>query len=257
MNDLRLLVEARPVLGCFVKLPRPEVIDVIALAGFDFAVVDYEHSQMGSGELLATIRSARSAPLPIVVRIPEVDRGLINRLLEAGAVGIQLARTDATAAVELGRLVRYPPQGTRSLSLVQPAGRYGLRPLQEYIDTHNANVLAVGQFETKEFASSLDEAVEALDVIFIGPMDLSVDLGHPGDLGAGPVQRAIAAIEAAAKRAATPMGIFVSGRAEVRAALERGHRYIVVSSDLGMLMAGARQVVAELQDAASAPLGSF
>ncbi len=245
MEDLRALMDARPVVGTFVKLPRPEVIDVIALVGFDFVVCDFEHAQMGSDELLATVRAARAAALPALVRVPELDRGLINRLLEAGAAGIQLARTDAAAAAELGRLVRYPPAGTRSMSLGQPAGQYGLRPLGEYIETHNAHTLTVGQFETANYAACLDEAISALDIAFIGPMDLSVDLGHPGDLTAPAVQSAMAAIESAAARAGTPLGIFVAGRESAKAAIEKGYRYLLVSSDIGMLMTGARQALAE------------
>lgn len=247
MKNLRQLMQERPVIGTFVKLPRPEVVDVIALAGFDFAVVDYEHAQMGPAELLATVRAARGAELPVLVRVPELDRGLINRLLEAGAVGIQLARADASSAAELDRLVRYPPAGTRSMSLVQPAGRYGLRPLGEYVATHNAETLTVGQIETRDYATGLVATVEALDVAFIGPMDLSVDLGHPGDVGAAPVQDAIAAVETAAARTGVPLGIFVPGRDAARAAVAKGYRYLLVSTDLGLLMAGARGAVNELK----------
>lgn len=252
MEKLRQLMHTRPVIGTFVKLPRPEVVDVMALAGFDFIVLDYEHAQIGAAELLATVRAACAAELPVLVRVPELDRGLINRLLEAGAIGIQLARVNASSAAELDRLVRYPPAGTRSMSLAQPAGRYGLRPVEEYIATHNADVLTVGQIETRDYARALDETVAALDITFIGPMDLSVDLGHPGDVRAGAVQDAIAAIEASAARAGVPLGIFVAGRDAARTAIGRGYRYLLVSSDLGMLLASARSVIAEMTTPADA-----
>ncbi len=157
----------------------------------------------------------------------------------------ELARTDAAGAAELARLVRYPPAGTRSMSLGQPAGQYGLRSLEEYIETHNAQTLTVGQFETRDYASRLDKAIATLDVAFIGPMDLSVDLGHTGDLTAAAVQSAMAAIESAAARAGTPLGIFVGGREGAKMAVEKGYRYLLVSSDIGMLMTGARQALAE------------
>ncbi len=246
MPALQNRMTERPVVGTFVKLPRPEVIDVVALVGFDFIVCDYEHAQIDERDVLETVRAGRAAELPVLVRIPALDRGLINRVLEAGAAGIQLARTAAADAAELSTLMRYPPLGTRSISLTQPTAAYGTRPLVEYISWSNDEVLAVGQFETKDYDDYLEEAVAALDVAFIGPVDLSVDLGHPGDISAEPLQKAIVAIEAAAARAQTPMGTFVNNREAANAALNRGYRYLVLSSDISMLMSGARQALLDL-----------
>lgn len=246
MTILRTRMSLGPVFGTFVKLPRPEIVGIAALAGFDFIICDYEHAQMDERDILETVRAGRVAELPVLVRLPGSDRGLINRVLEAGAAGIQLARITAPDAAELTRLMRYPPLGTRSISLGQPSAGYGTQALTEYMSTSNAQALAVGQFETRASDDSLDEAVAALDVAFIGPVDLSVDLGHPGNINAEPVQMAISAIEAAAARADTPMGTFVTSRAAAAAALDRGYRYLVISSDIAMLMSGARQALADL-----------
>jgi len=247
VKSLRARIEDGPVFGTFVKLPRPEVIELLALTGFDFVVCDYEHSQMDVGMVLETVRAARGAALPVLVRLPEIDRGLINRLLEAGAEGIQLARADADGAIRLADLLRYPPLGSRSISLAQPMAEYGNRTLEDHIAAANRDVLAVGQFETAAYAERLDEALGALDVAFIGPVDLSVDLGHPGDQDAEPVRQATATIEAAAARSGRPLGTFVAGPAAAERALARGYRFLVVTSDLGMLSAGARRALAEVR----------
>ncbi|MDQ6730733.1 MAG: aldolase/citrate lyase family protein [Actinomycetota bacterium] len=244
MNGLRSRLQAGPVVGTFVKLPRPEVVDVMALAGFDFVVCDYEHAQTDVAGVLDTVRAGSGAGIPVLVRLPELDRGLINRVLEAGAAGIQLARANAVTATELRRVIRYPPEGTRSISLTQPAARYGTRSLGDAIAEANAQALGVGQFETRDYAVSLDEAVAALDVAFIGPVDLSVDLGYPDEPAAGPVRAAMAAIEAAAARTRTPLGTFAATRAAAGAAVAEGYRYVVVSSDLGMLVSAARAALA-------------
>src|SRR4051794_41804297 len=90
MSSLRRLLGERRLVGAFVKLPALESVE-IAAAELDFAVVDLEHSQLSEGEALRLVNHARALGMPAVVRIPEVDRGLVNRLLEAGAAGPQLS----------------------------------------------------------------------------------------------------------------------------------------------------------------------
>lgn len=238
--SLRSLLDAGPVVGTFLKIPRFEV-DLLALAGFDFIACDYEHAQMTIGDATDIVRAGVGRGLPVVVRVPSLDRGDINRLLEAGAAGIQLARGSSDASAGLRTLVSYPPLGSRSVSLGQPAANYGIGvTLTEHFERSNRETLAVGQFETADYADGIDEAMTALDVAFIGPVDLSVDLGTPGQLDSAPMQAATAAIEAAAAKVGTPMGIFAASADAVAAARAKGYRYIVAGSDLTMLSAGAR-----------------
>ncbi|MGH9043844.1 MAG: aldolase/citrate lyase family protein, partial [Acidimicrobiales bacterium] len=127
---LRTLLDERAAIGTFLKLPRPEVVAVLALSGFDFAICDLEHSQISETECREVIQAGRAENVPIVVRVRDLDRGLINTVLEAGASGIQLPRTvNAHNSRELFSLMRYPPDGTRSMSQAQPAARYGTEPL--------------------------------------------------------------------------------------------------------------------------------
>jgi 2-keto-3-deoxy-L-rhamnonate aldolase RhmA len=245
-----------PVIGTFVKLPRPEVIDVLALAGFDFAVCDYEHGQMDERAVLATVRAGDKLDLPVVVRVAAPDRGLVNRILEAGAAGIQLARADGRASLELMDLLRYPPRGTRSLSLAQPAAGYGSMPIDEYVERANEFSLGVGQFETPDYAEHLDDAVAALDVAFIGPTDLSLGLGEKGRAGGPKLEAAVAKIERAASRSNTPLGVFAEGNAGALDAIGRGYGYIVVASDIAMLKVGAREALAGLKPGGSTNAGT-
>ena len=241
---LRTMLNAGPVTGTFLKIPRFEVIDILALAGFDFVVCDYEHAQMSVADACDIVRAGASRNLPVVVRVPTLDRGDINRLLEAGAAGIQLARSTGSAASMLRSLVSYPPEGTRSVSLSQPAANYGHGiSLGQHFERSNREVLAVGQFETADYADGLDRAIAALDVAFIGPVDLSVDLGTPGDQSSPAMADAIAAIESAAERAGVPMGIFAGTAAQAEEFRARGYRYIVTGSDITMLSHGARGLI--------------
>jgi 2-keto-3-deoxy-L-rhamnonate aldolase RhmA len=236
------------VIGTFVKLPRPEVIAILALAGFDFAICDLEHSQITAAECRDVLQAARAEGLPVVVRVPALDRGLINTVLEAGAAGIQLPRTVTAAdSRALADLMRYPPAGTRSMSQAQPAARYGAEPLTAYIERANEEALLVGQFETADLADELDDAVAPLDVAFIGSLDLSIAAGRPGHPEAPEVAELVERVAAAAKRTGRHMGLFASNTEAARTALNAGYRYIAVSADLSLLRKASDSLIAELR----------
>src|SRR5690348_9590887 len=119
----------RRIVGTFVKLPALESIDLCA-AALDFCVVDHEHSQLAETDVLRLVRHASALGFPAVVRIPEVDRGLVNRLLEAGAAGLQLSSVRRAAEVRALRdAALYAPGGRRSISLAHPRAGYGATPL--------------------------------------------------------------------------------------------------------------------------------
>ena len=242
--SLRPALDAGPVVGTFLKLPRPEVVDVLAGCGFDFVVCDYEHAQMSERDAADVVRAGRTVGLPVVVRIPDLERGVVNRLLEAGAAGIQLARAEGGTAGRLRDVMRYPPEGSRSVSPGHPAGGYGSVPLTTFMPHSNEQVLLVGQLETTAAAAEPGATVAGLDVAFIGPVDLRVSLGHPDDPEHPEVLRAVARIRAAADRAGVPTGTYVGTAAELEAAVEAGYRYVLVATDLGLLASAARSVLA-------------
>jgi 4-hydroxy-2-oxoheptanedioate aldolase len=212
--------------GLFVKLPAIDVIDLIASSGFDFAVVDLEHSPLDEGDAIALVRHARGIGFPALVRLPTVDRGAVNRLLEAGATGIQLSTVRTVAQVrELRAATRYAPYGSRSISLAHQAAGYGSMPLAEYLDVAEANPpLVVAQFETEHTDDPLDDILAAgTDVAFVGLTDLSVDVG----LDQSRMRARVEEVAKAAQRRGVALGAF--GLDDPRVA------YRLVSSDLGLL----------------------
>src|SRR3954468_21748336 len=120
--------------GLFVKLGATEVLDIAARSGVDFVVVDLEHSQLSEADGLRLTRHAAAIGLPALVRLPELDRGAVNRLLEAGARGIQLSTVRRAADVRaLRAMTRYAPDGNRSISLAHPQAGYGGTALSDYL----------------------------------------------------------------------------------------------------------------------------
>jgi 4-hydroxy-2-oxoheptanedioate aldolase len=214
--------------GLFVKLPSTEVIDLVAASGHDFAVVDLEHSQLSEEAARVLLRHARAVGLPALVRVPQLDRGAVNRLLEAGAAGIQLSTVRRAADVrELRAAMRYAPDGNRSISLAHPQAGYGATPLADYLARQAAEPpLLVAQIETARTQDPLDEILaERPDVVFLGMTDLSVDLG----LDASRVRARVKEVADAAERAAVPLGAF--GFDDPRVV------YHLVASDLTLLRA--------------------
>jgi 4-hydroxy-2-oxoheptanedioate aldolase len=224
-------------IGVFVKLDVTEVVDVIAEAGFDFAVVDREHSQLSEQAALRLVRHAAALGFPTVVRVASAERGAINRLLEAGAAGIQLSSVRSVRQVrELIASTRYPPHGDRSVSLAHPSAGYGAVALQDAVAT--SFPLLVGQLETAETDDPLESILGAgLDVAFAGVTDLTVDMGFDR----ARVDARVKEIEEAARAGGVAFGSF----APTVATIPAGARYVALSSDLAMLREAAAKAVTD------------
>ena len=230
LSSLAAELSERRLVGTFVKLPALETIDLCA-AALDFCVVDLEHSQLSEADALRLVRHARALGFRAVVRLPEVDRGLVNRLLEAGAAGLQLSsvrRVEEVRALREASL--YAPEGARSISLAHPAAAYGGTPLADYVDGVERPLLAI-QLETAETDDPLAEICGAgADVVFLGLTDLLVDCGLDQERARARADE----VAAAAESAGAVLGGFGA---------DERFRYAVVSSDVALLreaVAGVR-----------------
>jgi 4-hydroxy-2-oxoheptanedioate aldolase len=214
--------------GLFVKLGATEVIDIVARSGLDFAIVDLEHSQLSEADGLRLTRHAAALGFPALVRVPELDRGAVNRLLEAGARGIQLSSVRSVAQVEaLRAATRYAPEGDRSVSVAHPGAAYGDVPLAEYIESQRVSPPElVVQIESADTDDPLADVLAAgADVAFVGTTDLAVDLG----LDSARVEERVQAIAAAAVAAGVELGGFALDHPDAT--------YDVRGSDLALLRA--------------------
>jgi 2-keto-3-deoxy-L-rhamnonate aldolase RhmA len=222
--------------GLFVKLAATEVLDITTRSGVDFVVVDLEHSQVSEAEGLCLVRHAAAIGLPALVRIPELDRGAVNRLLEAGARGIQLSTVRSVAQVRaLRAATRYAPEGHRSVSLAHPAAAYGEVPLPDYLESQRRSPPElVVQIETATTDDPLPELLAAgADVAFVGTTDLSVDLG----LDAARVRERVEAIASAAEGAGVELGGFALDHPQVT--------YDIRGSDVSLLRAAVVEYAKE------------
>lgn len=254
--DLRKRMQQRACFGTFLKLARPEVVDLLVLAGFDFVICDMEHAQITEEEARGVIRASVAADLPVVVRVPDPTQGLVNRLLEAGAAGIQLPRLRRAADTQrLHAMMHFPPVGSRSVGTANALAGYGTVSIDRYMRQADSSVLVVGQFETAQMEVPFEPMFEHLDVAFIGPTDLSVDLGAPGRTDDPAVLERIQLVEDVANQSTTFLGVFVGSVDQARRHVESGYRYIAVSGDVTMLGGAAKGLVLELHEAADRAAG--
>lgn len=222
VSSLADRLRERPLHGTFLKLPAAEVVEIVA-ESLDFAVVDLEHSQLSEGDALRLVRHAWALGFPVVVRLHELDRALVNRLLEAGASGIQLSSVRSAAEVRaLREACLYAPVGTRSVSLAHGPARYGGVGLADYVASVEAPLL-VAQIETRETDDPLDEILAAgVDVAFVGVTDLTLEY----ELDAQRVRARVDEVAAAADAAGVAFGGFGE---------DHRYRYAIASSDLALL----------------------
>ncbi|WP_328348071.1 aldolase/citrate lyase family protein [Micromonospora sp. NBC_00421] len=234
------------LVGTFVKLPGADVIALAARSGLDFVVIDLEHSGLDERTATDQLRLAALAGLPALVRVPAVDPGQVNRLLEAGAAGVQLSTVRRRADVEALRAAsRYAPHGRRSISLAHPSAGYGVDGLDRYLaaEAEHPPVL-VAQIETATTDDPLPALLTGVDVGFVGTTDLAVSLGLSTTDDQGPLLRRTCDVADAARVTGTALGGWVADRSA--AALDRcgltDARYLVVGSDLHLLGTGLRRL---------------
>lgn len=169
-------------IGTFVKFCDPASVEILALAGFDFFVLDTEHVGMDRQELLHILRAAEASGITPIVRVKENNQVEILQNLDFGYLGVQVPNVDTPEqAARLVESVKYTPLGNRGLSPSVRACCYGAMPVREYTEAANRETLIVSHCETVECVNNLDAIlqVDGIDVIFIGPMDLSQSLGIP------------------------------------------------------------------------------
>ena len=239
----RDLIEGERLIGCWCSLANPSTTEVLGLAGFDWLLLDGEHSPNDVLSFIPQLMALKDSPSAPVVRPQWNDTVVIKRLLDAGFYNFLIpfveSAEDAARAVAA---TRYPPEGVRGVSVAQRSNRYGT--VADYLKIINDNIAVTVQIESRKALAAVDAicAVEGVDGIFVGPSDLAAGLGHLGDAAHPEVQEAIAQVFARAKAAGKPSGILAPVEADARRYLDMGATFVAVGSDLGAFR-GATQAL--------------
>jgi 4-hydroxy-2-oxoheptanedioate aldolase len=222
------------VLGTFITLNCPDLVEIAGLAGFDYCIIDTEHGPGNPESIQHMIRAAELRGMAAIVRVTDTAPTTILRTLDVGAAGIQVPQVNSPETAEnVVRSAKYFPKGDRGACLTR-SSRYGFVPgVAEYFDEANRETLVIVHCENRQGLECLDgiAAVDGVDVIFVGPYDLSQSFGIPGQIYHPVMVDAVARALAAAKRAGKPAGIFVGSVEEAKARIEQGFTYIAYSTD--------------------------
>jgi len=240
----RRLAAGETLFGTFLGLGSGMAAEACALAGFDWLLVDLEHGGGDESTLLAQQLAADAHGVPLLVRVESTDRIRAGRVLDLGAEGVMFPRLESVADAEQAvRHLRYPRQGDRGVATYNRACGFGTHP--EALDTANDRIVGIIQVENQLAVDRVDEiaAVPGVDVLFIGPRDLSYDLGVPGDTTAPVFRAAVQRVLAATEQAGITAGILAPDADTARQYADDGFRFIGVSSDATLLATAGRLVV--------------
>ncbi|MGW0085269.1 HpcH/HpaI aldolase family protein [Streptomyces sp. NPDC003393] len=224
------------LLGTFAGLGNALAIEAASVAGADWVLVDLEHGGGGEAQVRDAVTAAGSYGVPLLVRVESSARIRAGRVLDLGAAGVMVPRVeDASEAARIVRALRYPPAGDRGVALYNRQAAFGLSP--EILNVRNGQVVGVVQIETRAAVDDIEAiaATDGVDVVFVGPVDLSYALGVPMQLNSPTVRKALDSVLAAAERAGVVPGI-ISGTGHAAAEYARqGFRFLAVSSDASLL----------------------
>ena len=245
------VVNGETVVGTMInEVTTPAIAQIFKQVGFDFFMIDMEHGAFSLETAAHIIRVARMLDLCPVVRVRSPEYHLIAGALDQGAMGIMLPRVETRQDVEtLVSCMKYPPVGIRGFSSDAAHSEYDFGPTEEFIEALNQDTLVIVQIERKVAVERLDEllSVPGVDVALIGPEDLSVSLGVPGQTNHPLVAEAMDQVVEACQRHGVAAGFHQMSAGPLLEWHARGMRFLMLSNDLGFLMESSAAGVRELK----------
>lgn len=235
--------------GTFLNLGSPLTTEMAGCAGFDWLLLDHEHGPGGEETLLHQLQAAAATPAYPIVRIATNEAPRFKRVLDVGAGGVMVpwVNTAAEARAAVAAL-RYPPRGIRGVAKMNRACDFGATFADYYAHAHERLVL-MAQIETREGVAHAAEiaAVDGVDVLFIGPMDLTTSLGVPDQYDHPAYRAALRQVTDAARTAGKAAGILLLDPARLPVCDEFGITVIALGSDSGHVNAGLRAAAAAIR----------
>jgi 4-hydroxy-2-oxoheptanedioate aldolase len=226
--------------GIFCELPCPEAVEIAGSAGWDFAVVDCEHAPITTSMLPNFVRAGEASGIPVISRVPENNASWIQQALDSGSAGVIVPQVASLEAAKYAvAAARFSPQGVRGFNPFVRAARYSARAVSDFLLDQPLLVL---QIESAAGLESLDSILQlaGVDVLFVGPYDLSQSLGAPGAVADPRVLDAGRSICSRAEECGVAAGVFVNSEDGLRIWRNLGARFLAYSVDTVQLL-GALQ----------------
>ncbi|HEV8130862.1 MAG TPA: aldolase/citrate lyase family protein [Acidobacteriota bacterium] len=245
----KALKEGKVVIGVTVSAANVDVAFSLAGAGFDFLWIEMEHSPLTLETVRSMILATRGQKAMPITRVPVNEPWMAKRVLDIGSIGVVFPFTSTKELAEQAvKSCKYPPLGIRGFGPGMATSRWGMSGA-DYVKFANENVLVVTIIEQKQAIDNIEQiaSVPGVDVLFIGANDLSFSLGVGGKLTDPLVEDAVSKVLAAGKKHAIPVGYPAGTPAEINKRISQGFRFFQASSDLGLMTAGARDLLSKIQ----------
>lgn len=253
MRNLKERIRSGDVVhGCWINLASTVSAEIVGNAGFDWLLIDLEH---GAGDVaimyqqLQALSGLASTP---IVRIDQLSKPKVQRILDAGATGIMFPQIQSPLeADEAIRMMYYPPRGGRGMAKMVRATGFG-RHANEYITDVEKNLVGVIQIETLNALQNIEgiAATDGVDVLFVGPSDLSLALGIFGQLDHALYQQAINDVAKAAKKHGKAIGVLLQDVNEYDMYYQLGYRFLACGADSAFVRKGADELVQKMNQKA-------
>jgi 4-hydroxy-2-oxoheptanedioate aldolase len=244
----RALKAGKAQIGLWSSLSSNYSVEVIAGAGFDWILLDTEHSPADLENLLTQLQAAAPYPAHPVVRVPWNDMVTMKRVLDIGAQSLLVPYVSTPAEAKSAvSYTRYPPAGVRGVAGTTRATRFGR--VKDYAKRAHEEICVLVQVETQAALDNIDAicGIDGIDGVFIGPADLHASMGYPGEIANPKVKPLIDdAIRRIRKRGCAP-GILTPSEADARHWLECGALFVAVGADVGILARGAEALAAKFK----------
>jgi 2-keto-3-deoxy-L-rhamnonate aldolase RhmA len=227
-------------IGLWCSLCHPVAAEIVSHSGFDWLLLDTEHSPNDLQEILSQMHAATAGGSQILVRPAWNDMVLIKRYLDIGAQTLLLPFVqNAEEAKRAVAWTRYPPQGMRGITGSGRASRYGR--VKDYLKTASSEICVLVQVETREALKELEAiaSVDGVDGVFIGPNDLAASFGQIGNWGHAEVQAALKDAVTRLKKIGKPAGILTPNEEEAKRFIDWGYTFVAVGADVGLLAKNA------------------
>ena len=237
----RRLLAGERLIGCWCSLASPISTEVLGVAGFDWLLLDGEHSPNDVISFIPQLMAMKDSVSAPVVRPSSNDAIEIKRLLDAGFYNFLVPMVESVdEARRAVAATRYPPKGVRGVSVSQRSNRFGSVP--DYFARIDEQICVLVQIESRKGLQAATEiaSVDGVDGVFVGPSDLAAALGHLGNANHPEVQQAIAAVFESVKAVGKSLGILAPVEADARRYLEMGAKFVAVGSDLGVFRNGTQ-----------------
>jgi 4-hydroxy-2-oxoheptanedioate aldolase len=261
MKNLKERVrKSETLFGCFLGLGSPLTTEIMGMAGYDWALIDLEHGAGDERETLGQLQALEHTSAAAIIRVESNVRQRVHRVLDLGAHGIMFPRIDnADQARDAVAAMRYPPFGVRGVAMANRACEFG-STFRSYLQTANDTLLCIVQIETEASVKNVEEiaAVDGVDVLFIGPSDLTQALGILGEFRHPTFVDAVERTSRAAAKFGKTAGILLPKPEDFAFFHEFGFRFLGSGSDGVLLNNAARSLVKTLHaslEHAPAPVG--